>query len=292
MESHPVSGNLEIEKKFYILGDERVFHTKAPEYFSAIMKKVGIKGSYEPFLVKSGEIEKAMREIRILNVTGANVTIPYKEAVIPYLDELSEGATIIGSVNTIVRKGDKLKGYNTNAIGFMDALKDAGFDAAGKSALIFGTGGAARAVVFILNWVHAKSILVAGRSQEKTNAIVNQIGGEAISLGALTDQILPVNLVVNATSVSSPDEGVELSELANRLQLPDCELVIDLNYGRPRNFWRDMAQGKGIRFMDGLSSLSNQAKRTIALWTGVEVRPEIVVTAIQDSTSAIKIMDV
>jgi shikimate dehydrogenase len=207
--------------------------------------------------------------------------------VIPYLDELSEGATIIGSVNTIVRKGDKLKGYNTNAIGFMDALKDAGFDAAGKSVLVFGTGGAARAVVFILNWVHAKSILVTGRSHEKINSIVTQIGGEAISMNALMDRILSVNLVVNATSVSSPDEGIDLAELVNRLQLSNCELVIDLNYGRSRNFWRDMAQSKDIRFMDGLSSLSNQAKRTFSLWTGVDVKPEIVVSAIQDSTSAI-----
>jgi len=287
MESHPIAGNSETGKKFYILGDERVFHTKAPEYFSAIMKKVGIKGTYEPFLVNPGEIEKAVREIRSLNVAGANVTTPYKEAVIPYLDELSEGATIIGSVNTIVRKGDKLKGYNTNAIGFMDALKDAGFDAAGKSVLVFGTGGAARAVVFILNWVHAKSILVTGRSHEKINSIVTQIGGEAISMNALMDRILSVNLVVNATSVSSPDEGIDLAELVNRLQLSNCELVIDLNYGRSRNFWRDMAQSKDIRFMDGLSSLSNQAKRTFSLWTGVDVKPEIVVSAIQDSTSAI-----
>jgi shikimate dehydrogenase len=287
MERHSVSGNPEVEKKFYILGDERVFHTKAPEYFSAIMKKVGINGTYEPFMVKSGEIEKAVREIRMLHVAGANVTTPYKEAVIPYLDELSEGATIIGSVNTIVRKGDKLKGYNTNAIGFMDALKDAGFDAAGKSVLVFGTGGAARAVVFILNWVHAKSILVTGRSQEKIHAIVSQIGGEAISMDALMDRILPVNLVVNATSVSSPDEGMGLAERVSRLQLSDCELVIDLNYGRSLNFWRDMAQRKGIPFMDGLSSLANQAKRTFSLWTGVDIKPEVVVTAIQDSTSAI-----
>ena len=287
MANSPFSGNPDAEKKFYILGDERVFHTKAPEYFSAIMKKVGIKGTYEPFLVKSGEIDKAIREIRNSIAAGANVTIPYKEAVIPYLDELSEGATIIGSVNTIVRKGDKLKGYNTNAIGFMDALKDAGFDAADKSVLVFGTGGAARAVVFILNWVHAKSILITGRSQEKTLGIVHQIGGEAISMNALMDRILPVNLVVNATSVSSPDEGQELAERVNRIQLPKCELVIDLNYGRPHNFWRDMAQSQGIRFMDGLSSLANQAKRTISLWTGVEVKPETIVTAIQDSTSTL-----
>ena len=78
-----------------------------------------------------------------------------------------------------------------------------------------------------------------------------------------------------------------LAELVNHLQLPSCEMVIDLNYGRPRNFWQDMARNRGIPFMDGLSSLANQAKRTFALWTGIEVRPEVVVTAIQASSSAI-----
>jgi shikimate dehydrogenase len=287
MESHPVSGNSQVEKKFFILGDERVLHTKAPEMFSAIMKKAGVKGTYEPFMISPGKLSDAVKEIRLLDIAGANVTTPYKEEIIPYLDDLSEGATIIGSINTIVRKGDKLKGYNTNAIGFMDALKEAGLDVGGKSVLVFGTGGAARAVVFILNWVHANPILVTGRSQSKVNAIVKQIGGEAIILNSLPDRLLPVNLVVNATSVSSPDEAPELAELVNRLQLPNCEMVMDLNYGRSRNLWQDMAQNKGIPFMDGLSSLANQAKRTFALWTGIDVKPEVVVTAIQDSSSAI-----
>ena len=287
MGDNPISGNSHIEKKFFILGDERVLHTKAPEFFSAIMKKAGVKGTYEPFVISPGKLSEAVKEIRTLNIAGANVTTPYKEEIIQHLDELSEGATIIGSINTIVRQGNKLKGYNTNAIGFMDALKDAGLDASSKSALVFGTGGAARAVVFILNWIHANPIFVTGRSQNKVSAIVNKIGGEALSLSTLADRPLSVNLVVNATSVSSPDEAPELAELVSRLQLPDCEMLIDLNYGRPHNFWQDMAQSKGIPFMDGLSSLANQAKRTFALWTGIEVKPEVVVTAIQDSSSAI-----
>ena len=287
MGDHPISEKSQIDKKFFILGDERVLHTKAPEIFSAIMKKAGVKGTYEPFMISPGKLSEAVKEIRMLNIAGANVTTPYKEEIIPHLDDLSEGATIIGSINTIVRNGNKLKGYNTNAIGFMDALKDAGLDVGGKSALVFGTGGAARAVVFILNWVHANPILVTGRSQGKVNAIVKQIGGEAVSLNTLADRLLSVNLVVNATSVSSPDEAPELAELVNRLQLPNCEMVIDLNYGRSHNFWQDMAQNKGIPFMDGLSSLANQAKRTFALWTGIEAKPEVVVTAIKESTSAI-----
>ncbi len=287
MGDNPISGNSQIEKKFFILGDERVLHTKAPEIFSAIMKKAGVKGTYEPFVISPGKLSEAVKEIRTLNIAGANVTTPYKEEIIQHLDELSEGATIIGSINTIVRKGNKLKGYNTNAIGFMDALKDAGLDASSKSALVFGTGGAARAVVFILNWIHANPILVTGRSQNKVSAIVNTDRRRGLSLSTLADRPLSVNLVVNATSVSSPDEAPELAELVSRLQLPNCEMLIDLNYGRPHNFWQDMAQSKGIPFMDGLSSLANQAKRTFALWTGIEVKPEVVVTAIQDSSSAI-----
>ena len=104
--------------------------------FSAILKRAGIKGTYVPFKVCPADVGQAIHSIRILNIAGANVTVPYKEAVIPYLDVLSEGARIIGAVNTIVRKGDVLKGYNTNAIGFMDALNHAGFNVAGKSAVV------------------------------------------------------------------------------------------------------------------------------------------------------------
>ena len=286
MEEHPILEKTQSEKKIYILGDARVLNTKAPAIFSSIMKKAGIKGSYEPFVITPGKLGDAVKEIRLMNVAGANVTIPYKESIIPYLDDLSEGATIIGSINTIVTVGNKLKGYNTNAIGFMDSLKDAGLDVAGKSVLVFGTGGAARAVVFILNWVRANPILITGRSQGKINAITKQIGGQSISLSTLPDSPLPVNLVVNATSVSSPGESPELAALVQQLQLPNCEMVIDLNYGRSRNFWQDMAQSKGIPFMDGLSSLANQAKRTFALWTGIDINHEDVLAAIQDASTA------
>ncbi len=109
-------------KIFCIFGDERVFRLKSPDIFSAVMKQVGVKGTYVPFMVEPERIGEAVRSLNVLNIAGANVTVPYKEAVIPHLDDLSEGATIIGSVNTIVRKSGKLKGYNTNAIGFMDSL--------------------------------------------------------------------------------------------------------------------------------------------------------------------------
>ena len=261
-------------KVYCILSDERAYRSKSPTMFETVLKRLGIDGAYVPFMVKSENLGQACQSLRILHIAGANVTVPYKELVIPYMDVLSEGANIIGSINTIVRNGDELKGYNTNAIGIMDALNKAGFDPEEKSALVFGTGGAARAVVFILNWLRTNSVFVTGRNDEKTRQLVNRIGGEAISFTGLQEQTPPVELIVNATSVSSPDESPEMASLVATLQVPDCQLVLDLNYGRIHNFWQDLAQRNNIGFMDGLSPLAYQARRTFSLWTGVQVPPE------------------
>jgi len=265
---------------YCILGDERVIRSKSPIIFSAVMRRLGIKAAYVPFKIAPDQIALALQSIKVLNISGANVMIPYKEEFIPHLDILSEGANIIGAVNTIVRNGDIFKGYNTNAIGFMDALNDARFDVEGKSALVFGTGGAARAIVFILNWLRTTSVFVAGRNQEKTGRMVDRFGGEAIPLYSLEDRTLTANIVVNATSVSSPDESPEMASLLEKFKVKDCELVLDLNYDRSENFWQDMARRNRAQFMDGLSTLAYQSRRTLALWTGIQAPPEEFLKAI------------
>jgi len=268
---------------YCILGDERAYRSKSSLMFSNVLKQQGIKGSYVPFKVVPEQIGQALHSLKVLNIAGANITVPYKEAVIPHLDILSEGANIIGAINTIVINGEELKGYNTNAIGFMDAMSSVEYDLEGKSALVIGTGGAARAVVFILNWMRTKSIIVAGRNKEKTRELVNKLGGEAKSLQTLPDQPLPVNLIVNATSVSSKDEAPEMDALVQQLNLPNCDMIVDLNYGRLANFWQDLALAKDIRFMDGLTPLAYQARRTFSLWTGLQVPPENFLQALEET---------
>ncbi len=265
------------------MSDERVFRSKSPALFSTIFKRVGIKGVYVPFKVYPDKVGAAMQSLRVLNIDGANVAVPYKESVIPHMDILSEGANIIGAINTIVRNGDQLKGYNTNAIGFMDAMEEAGFDIAGKTALVFGTGGAAKAVTFIFNWLRSEGILIAGRNQEEAKAMARRFNGEVKSLEIITEEPIAADIVVNATSVSSPDESPELAQLIPKLNLPDCELLIDLNYGRKNNFWQAMAAEKGIRFMDGLSTLAHQARRCFALWTRIDVEPAEFLKVLKDT---------
>lgn len=268
-------------KVFCILSDERVYRSKSPHIFSTVMRRSGIRGAYVPFKVSPENIGQAMQSLRVLNIDGANVTAPYKEKVIPHLDVLSEGANIIGAINTIVVNGEELKGYNTNAIGFMDALSDADFNAEGKSALVFGTGGAARAVVFILNWLRTDTIYVVGRDPAKSRRIVEKFGGEALSLETASDAVPSAQLVVNATSVSSPDESPEMAELTGKLSVPDCELIVDLNYGRQKNCWQELSRRLSVRFIDGLSPLAFQARRTFALWTGAQVPPEEFLKALE-----------
>jgi len=261
-------------KVYCILSDERAYLSKSPMMFSTVLRKMGMRGIYVPFKVAPENLGQAVQSLRILNIAGANVTVPYKEKVIAHLDVLSEGANVIGAVNTIVCKGDELKGYNTNAIGIMDALSDWGFEPEGKSALVFGTGGVAKAVIFILNWLRTETIYVTGRNLDKSRQLVERFGGEAVALEDVAERRLPVSIVINATAVSSPEESPELSQMCQNLTCEGCELVVDLNYGRVVNFWQSMAEAQGIPFMDGLPALAFQARRTLALWTGMQVPPQ------------------
>lgn len=269
-------------KVFCIISDQRAFRSKSPVMFSRVLKRIGISAVYVPLKVYPDKIGAAMQSLRVLNIDGANITVPYKEAVIPHMDVLSEGANIIGAVNTIIRTNDTLKGYNTNAIGFMDTLEEAGFDVTNKTALIFGAGGAARAVAFILNWLRADSITVVGRSPRAIKAVTQSFGGESMLIDDLEKRPVSANIVINATSVASPDQAAHLAQVVTNLDLRDCELVVDLNYGYTTNFWKDMATARGIRFIDGLKPLAHSARRTLLLWTRVDVEPQEFIRAIDD----------
>lgn len=269
-------------KVYCILSDERASQSKSPMMFTRVLKRQGINGTYVPFVVRPSDLGQAIQSLRVLHLAGANITVPYKEAVIPLLDALSEGAHIIGAVNTIVRDGDRLKGYNTNAIGIMEALNEVGFEVDGKTALVFGTGGAARAVVFILNWLRAGRVLVAGRNPERTQAVSAALGGEPMDLVSLAGRTLAVDILINATSVSSPDEAPEMAALLTETEFPGCQLVFDLNYGRQKNFWEELARRLAAPFLDGLPALAHQARRAFALWTGMQVPPQEFLKALKE----------
>ena len=108
------------------------------------------------------------------------------------------------------------------------------------------------------------------------------VNGEVKTMDDILAAPLSVSLVVNASSVSSPEEAPEMAAQVEKLNLPDCELLVDLNYGRSRNFWHDLGSAKSIPFQDGLATLANQAKGTFALWTGIHVEPVEFLKALEE----------
>ncbi len=261
---------------FCILSDQRVFSSKAPDIYNQVMRQTGINGSYVPLMVDPDKIGQAMVSLRTFHIAGASVTVPFKEAVIPFMDSVSESAAIIGAVNTIARNKDKLKGYNTNAIGLMDAFEDIEFDPAGKNALIIGAGGAAKAAAFVLKWLKADKIFVVSQSEARSRQVAIQASGEFLSLEDLLDQTLPVDLLINASTVSSREDSAKYADMAEKLSLSHrCRLILDFNYGRKQNFWQEKAKKNHVQFQDGLLTLIHQARNTLALWTGLEIETDV-----------------
>ena len=266
---------------YCIISDERVHRIKSPLMYNRVLQQMGLNGAYVPFKVEPENLGQALESLRVLNISGANITVPYQEKACPFMDILSEGAQIIGAINTVVCKEGKLKGYNTNAIGFMDALNAADFDVPGKRALVFGTGGAAKAVAFIFNWLQADHVTIVGRNKDKTWALADKVGGRGLLLEKLDGAMVRADIVVNATAVSSPNENQALADQISQLNVSHCQMFYDLNYGRRTNFWQARARALDVAFIDGLSVLAHQARRTFSLWTGMDIPLETFLKALE-----------
>ncbi len=271
---------------FGILGDGRIHRSRSPAMFSRILARVGLNGVCVPFQVAPEDLDAAVASLRILHLAGAKIEAPYQEKVAACLDVLSEGANIVGAVNTVVRRKTILKGYNTNAIGIMETLEARGVEAAGSRAIVFGTGGAARAAVFILTWLRAERVWVAGRNAEAAARLTASLGGTVLDWRDSAPAAAEADLVINATGVSGPDEAPELERVVSALPLGRCRLVLDLNYDRRDNFWRDLAEARGCPFCDGLDTLAREARRSFFLWTGIEVEPEHFMAALRQTPLA------
>lgn len=247
------------------------------------MKVAGISGSYKCFTSTPEKLEECLQNFLDINLTGVNIGPPYQEDIIPFLATLSEGANMIGAVNTIVHHGRFIKGYNTNALGLMDALAATGIKTAKcTSALILGSGGAARSAIFLLHWLGVPIITVAGRDFKKTEGATLHIGGgDPLLLEKALQQTITADIVINATSISNPQEDSELADMVSRVSLTGCQMVVDFNYDQKNNLWHNLARSQTCPFLDGLTLLAYQTRHALTLWTGKQLPLKIVSEALQ-----------
>lgn len=242
---------------------------------------------YQAWEAEPAQFGAIMERVRQPSTVGANITIPYKETVLPMMDELDELARQIGAVNTIVHREDKLIGYNTDAEGFLEALRHLGdFEPVGKRVVLIGAGGAARAVSFALARAGVRSLaitdIVAERAQGLSSSL-RSLGMETHVLDPegenLKDVLSNCDLVVNCTPVGmkhSPTEGQ--SPLKAEL-IPKEALIYDVVYNPIETQLLRDAKAVGARTLGGLAMLVYQGAKAFELWTGREAPIDIMFKA-------------
>ncbi|MDR9757915.1 MAG: shikimate dehydrogenase [Thermoanaerobacterales bacterium] len=260
--------------KVYGLFGDPVEHSLSPIMQNTAFQALGLDCVYLPFLVQSKDIGSAVQAVRALHLGGVNLTIPLKERVLPYLDEVEKEAEFIGAVNTIVNRNGRLCGYNTDAPGFLASLKAAGFNPSGKNTVILGAGGAARAVSFALAQGGAAGINILNRSVEKAEKLAQDLKAAyqvPTGVGDLSSDLAAAlkgaELLVNATPVGMYPNHTS-APLLTRNQLHQRLLVCDLIYNPLQTRLLEEAEAANCRFLSGVGMLVWQGALAFQLWTG------------------------
>lgn len=254
---------------------------------NAAFEHVGLDWRYLDLTVKASALEAAMSAVRLFGISGMNLTIPHKVAVIPLLDGLEPSAEISGACNTVVRQADgRLIGSNTDGTGFVWSIRDAGIDPAGLDVVLLGAGGAARAVSVELALAGARHITVANRTASKRDALVDLLQART-PVGATSlpwEGILTVpdcDVLVDCTPVGMGEGTAALEVVAvNLAALSPRTVVCDLNPERADTAFLQRARERGHQTLGGLPMLARQGAAAFKAWTGVDAPLDVMIAAL------------
>ncbi len=237
----------------------------------------GLHWRYVNMEVLPAGLADAVRGARAMGFRGFNLSMPHKVAVIPLLDGLGESAMLIGAVNCVVRRGEQLIGENTDGKGFLKSLQEI-CDPRGKNIVMFGAGGAARAVAVEIGLVGGKHITVVNRSEPRGRELVETLRFNPETLDAEFvswhgDYTLPAgtDIVINATSIGLYDADARLA--LNLDSLKPNMVVADVVFSPPQTRLLRDAAARGCRTLDGLGMLVNQGVIGVQYWTSVNPDP-------------------
>lgn len=253
-----------------------VAHSVSPAMHNAAFRQEGMNCVYSAFQVDPANVQAAVDAIRALGLHGVNITIPHKESVIPYLDEVDPAARQIGAVNTIANRDGKLIGYNTDGRGFISTLEETGVKLRGLNVVILGAGGAARGIGVYLAMAGVRQIAVSNRTVRRAETLADVLAQAApdVPTGAVEaytpdeDRVLATaDLVVNCTPVGmEPD--VATSRVRNIGVLPAHAVVCDTVYRPLKSLLVREADRRGLTTVGGLRMLIHQGACAWEHWFG------------------------
>lgn len=258
-------------RTYCIIGDP-VSHSLSPAMHNAAFKSLSMDDVYIAYKVSSHELESSVESLRSVKISGFNVTIPHKIAVLQYLDEVDLLSRRAGAVNTVASIDGRFKGFNTDIQGFLQPLLNRGIDFRGLSVLLFGAGGSARAIVASLSSVTGISkLVVANRTYNKSSELSKQaeLQGLTSSVSMIEEAKVMAkrfDLIVNATSV-----GLQSNEsILDSEDIDGSSTVYDLVYRPVMTKLLENAREKGARIIYGYEMLLEQGAQAFEIWTGLK----------------------
>jgi shikimate dehydrogenase len=267
-----------------------VSHSRSPAMHNAAAAALGLDWAYVPLPVRPDDLATAVSALPSLGFRGVNVTVPHKQAVLPLLDELDEGVQALGAVNTIlIGENGRLTGYNTDWTGFQADLEGQGVAVNGRTCLVLGAGGSARAVVYALAQMGGQVQVLARRPEQAAQLagdlqpyLTNRLLQERL-LTDLPHAAAQTNapLIVNTTPLGMTPH-TDQSVWPDALPIPAGSFVYDLVYNPARTKLMAQAEAVGCQVSNGLGMLLHQGAQAFALWTGQQPDLGVMAAALAD----------
>lgn len=240
---------------------EKLSHSQSPQIHAEIMKQKGIDGTYELLEFSRETFARDFVELKNSGFRGVNITIPYKESIIPLLDDISQQAKYIGAVNTVLFEGGLAKGFNTDYNGFLSLLDHNNITVKGKGAVILGSGGVAKAVVKGLLDQGIYDLTIVSRGKQ------NFHGNYTVSYEFFREANVKSDLMINTTPVGMyPD--IDACPIPK--ECINADTVIDMIYNPTKTLLLKYAEELGLKAINGDVMLKEQAVKAYEIWTGAK----------------------
>lgn len=261
-------------------------HSLSPIIHAAAFEALKLEAEYQRFSVEPEELSDFMERVRTEEIAGFSVSMPHKEAVMKYLDEIDEAAEEIGAVNTAVNQEGRLKGYNFDGEGAVQALKErsdlsSSDGLRGKKVVVLGAGGAARAIVYALKQAGV-DVTVLNRTREKAERLAADF---EVTVGILADLAdLEPDILVNATAVGmEPESEASLVPVDFLERLGEKLIVFDIVYKPLRTLLIQEAKKSGCQIITGEKMLLYQGVKQFEIWTGKKAPLEIMQESLKEA---------
>ena len=258
-----------------------VKHSFSPRMHTLAFQELEINAVYMPFLIEEQHLPQLLNAFEITGVQGFNITLPFKQKIIPYLDALSEEAELLQSVNTVARIENGWKGYSTDGSGFIRSLSASDMDLSGRSIAILGAGGAARAIAISLVMVGISNITLLNRTRSKAEQLAGllyQIAPDA-NIKTSVSPGNPIEIIINATSVGMDGKSCPVADDL----ISKSHLVVDIIYNPPKTPLLQKAASFGISCVNGIDMLLYQGIEAFEIWTGQSAPVNIMRQSLKES---------